>query len=148
MPGIFGTRAPFLADINLIVQILNATLLLFSYRTIRRGDVPRHRRLMISAVVINLLAIGGLMIPSALISASQITYHPLAGLIALAAPLHAVGGGIIMLIAVYLIVSMYNYPRPNRLRVSYFKTVMRLVLAFWLLIIAGGFVLYTLKYIL
>lgn len=148
MPGIFGTRAPFLADLNLILQVFIAALLLFGYRTIRQGAVPRHRKIMISAVAINLLAISFLMIPSNFLLYQPYRYGTLADLVDLTIHFHMIGGTVLMLLALYLIASMYNYPRPNRLRVPYFKTLMRLLLVLWLATMVGGFFNYALKYIL
>ncbi|MBI2845915.1 MAG: DUF420 domain-containing protein [Chloroflexi bacterium] len=153
MPGIFGSRAPLLADLNLVLQVFIAGLLLFGYYSIRRGLVSRHRKIMISAVALNLLAIIFLMIPSNFLLATPQYpgyggYGPLSGLTDIFIYFHMIGGGLLMLLALYLIASMYNYPKPNRLRTRHFETLMRLLLVLWLATMVGGFFNYTLKYIL
>lgn len=147
MPGIFGTRAPLLADLNLILQVFIAGLLLFGYYSIRRGLVSRHRKIMISATALNLLAIFGLMIPSSLLP-QPYRYGIWADVLSISLPLHILGGAGLMLLALYLIASMYNYPKPNRLRTRHFETLMRILLVLWLASIVGGFFNYTLKYVL
>ncbi len=62
--GIFGTRAGFVADVNLILQITLLITLCVGALQARRGRFDAHQRLMTVAVIANAAAIVFVMNPS------------------------------------------------------------------------------------
>jgi len=62
--GILGTRAGFVADVNLILQITLLVTLCIGALQARRGKPDAHQRLMTVAVIANAAAIVFVMNPS------------------------------------------------------------------------------------
>jgi len=67
MPGLFGTRAEILPDLNLLLQIIILIILFVAVRVVRprtQVSLQRHGRFMTIAVVLNAISILLVMGPS------------------------------------------------------------------------------------
>jgi len=75
--GFLGTRASFIADINLITQLIIIVLLVAGWWMMSdKKKARQHGQLMVLAVIVNGLTIAGVMVPSLIINFGAITSNP------------------------------------------------------------------------
>ncbi|HYN87953.1 MAG TPA: DUF420 domain-containing protein, partial [Ardenticatenaceae bacterium] len=143
-PGFLGTNARFLADLNLVLQILMAVVLVIGFFFIRRGNWRAHKYNQTIVVLTNLVLIIFIMVNTlvtqVLPESNQVgerrVWIPM---------LHGIMGLVAEILGIYLILRM-NDLIPSALRVKNFKRVMRVTLALWLLTAAVGVWVYTTLY--
>jgi hypothetical protein len=143
--GFLGTRAATPADINLIVQLIIIALLLTGYIHKRNKKFRLHGQLMVTAVVVNGLAITLVMAPSLIFGFGAITSNPIGPgpLITIA---HAVVGATAWLCGAYL--SWVWRLKPATAECFKRKKLMKPVLYTWLAAAILGVGFYIFYYIL
>ncbi len=143
--GFLGTRAATPADINLIVQLIIITLLSAGYIYKRHKKLRLHGQIMVTAVVINGLAIALVMAPSLIFGFGAITSNPL-GPGPLISVAHAVVGATAWLCGAYL--SWHWRLQPTTAECFKRKKFMKPVLYTWLTAAILGVGFYIFYYIL
>lgn len=130
--GLFGTRAGFFADVNLVAQIILLLGLTVGYGLARRGNIPAHQYNQTAWVLFNIVLTVFIM---ALVFNVQVRPgipDNLRDAYGLTATLHAVLGTITILCGIYILLRM-NKLLPKALRVSWWKGLMRATLGlYWL----------------
>jgi len=146
MQGFLGTGATFLADLNLIIQILMGVALLFGMSLARRGKYTAHGFCQSMVVILNLVMITLIMVPS---FRKQVIPQIPAGLkdpyYGVAAA-HGFTGIVTILLAAYVVL-VATKVMPAALRFQNYKRWMRTTLTLWWLVILGGIGIYYYWYI-
>lgn len=128
------------ADINLIFQWFMFFSLLFGASFAVRKDFVSHRNVMTFNVLVNWFSIAGRMLPKVgdwTAEANPTTYSKLP------IQIHALGGGIVMIFASYLIFRMwFEKQLPSWIKIEPIKVWMRLTLVLWLSLILLGTFMY------
>jgi len=140
--GILGTRATLVADINLLVQIALAVILVVAAVQARNRRYDSHRNLMRIAVVANAVAIVAVMNPSFFRVLPFAVRNASAPGPTVMWP-HALLGAVAEMMGAYLVVRLGLEPASApRLR-----RWMALTLVLWLAALAVGLVLYYVWYV-
>jgi len=145
-PGFLGTRATFLADLNLIAALLILAGLLVGFAAVRSKNVSAHQYIQTAMVLLFLVLIVFIMevsfwqnvgpgIPGRIGEASYVM-----------PALHAVIGGLAEVGGLYLILHM-NGLMPRALQVRRWKTLMRITLGLFILVAVLGVATYYLWYV-
>jgi len=130
--GFFGA-APLLADINLLLQLVLLGGLTFGAALARRGSIAAHKYNQTLWVMFNALLVALIMLPSL----GEVTGQGAATKGYWIAWLHAVAGGVAVGGGIYLLLLM-NRLLPENLSITWWKTLMRVVLAsYWLVALLG-----------
>lgn len=130
--GLFGTRAGFFADVNLIAEVVLLLGLTVGYGLARRGNIPAHQYNQTAWVLFNIVLTIFIM---ALVFNVQVRPGLPANLrdaYGLTSTLHAILGTVTILCGIYILLRM-NKLLPKALRVSWWKNLMRVTLGlYWL----------------
>jgi len=145
-PGLFGSRAGLFADINLVAELLLIAGLGVGAFLARSGRIPAHQYNQTSWVLFNTLLVLFIMVVS--FSQNVVSQMPadLQKAYGLFAFIHAVFGAAAVCCAVYLILRM-NKLLPAAWRIKKWKRLMRITLALYALVGAGGLLIYYVWYL-
>lgn len=140
MTSLFGTGAPLLSDINLILQIGIFIVLSAGVVSVKRQKFNLHGYVMFSAAALNLLSIAIVMLPavvSIFSGASQNTFTSITAL-------HSVLGTIAEGLGIY-IVGVWRFS-SSVASCSRLKTHMRVLAVLWTTTVVLGVTVYILLY--
>jgi plastocyanin len=137
--GFLRTGAPFLVDLNLVVQLAMGVTLLAGRRLARLQRFHAHGRCQAAVMLLNLVMIGILMVPSfshqVAPNLNKVTGDANYGV----AATHAALGSIAELLGLYVVmVAMGIKLVPAPLRFRNYRAWMRTTLAMWWIVIAFG----------
>ena len=142
--GFLGTRANWAADLNLIVQIVLLLVLFAGRMQAKRRNLNAHHRWMTAIVTVNAVMIVAIMNPSFFRLLPSAVRDPAAP--ALVLPLlHALVGALAEVMGLYAVLSM-NMDLPDSWRIRNVRWFMRITFLLWALALAGGIVLYWVRY--
>jgi len=143
--GILGTRATWVADVNLILQIVLLIILTIGAFQARRGRLDVHHKLMTAAVTINAVAIIAIMNPSFFRVLPFALRNPGAPGPTVMWP-HAAIGAVAELMGAYLVIRLKL--DPSRIsRLGSLKWVMVITLLLWAVALAIGIAMYFVWYV-
>ncbi len=143
--GFLGTRASFIADVNLITQLVIIVLLVAGWRMMSdKKKARQHGQLMVLAVIMNGLTIAGVMVPSLIINFGAITINP-TGVGPLDTMFHSIIGTIAWLYGAYL--SFVWGLKPATVECFKRKRAMKPVFYVWLAAAVLGVLFYINYYI-
>ena len=134
MAGLFGTSAPILSDLNLLLQIFIFVLLVVGGgfgRIKTRSSLKRHERIMTVAIVLNAVSILLVMGPSLLLGFDFVLGEPAVIGFPLTAVHHSIG------LAAEILGVVLIFRKFGKIR-----TWMRLTLSLWVLSFALGALFY------
>ena len=135
-----------IADLNLGAQILMIVSLWIGFYFARTRQIPRHRNMQTTVVVVNLFFIAFVMITS--FYAFVIAGGATGGVVAQLMIVHGLLGLLAELTGIYLVLRMRTQLIPPRWRVRNFKLVMRTTLGLWTLIVVLGLGIYAYRYLM
>ncbi len=135
-----------IADLNLGAQILMIVSLWIGFYFARTRQIPRHRNMQTTIVVVNLFFIAFVMITS--FYAFVIAGGATGGVVAQLMIVHGLLGLLAELTGIYLVLRMRTQLIPPRWRVRNFKLVMRMTLGLWSLIVVLGLGIYAYRYLM
>jgi len=141
MNGFLGTGATRSADLNLLIQLAMAAALTVGMVLARKKRFRAHGWTQTSVLLLNLLAIGGVMAPS---FRRQVFAHVSSGWrdAHYAVPtIHAVLGASAELLGLYVVLVAINI-LPERLRFRNYKAWMRTTLTLWWVVVIWGLGVY------
>jgi uncharacterized membrane protein YozB (DUF420 family) len=145
-PGIFGTKANLFSDLNLIAQIVLLLGLSLGAVFARRGNIVAHQYNQTAWVLFNIV----LTIFIMLVAYFEYVLPGLPGNLrqafGMVSTIHAALGFLAIICGVYLILHM-NRVIPKKWRVKWWKRLMRLTLALYLLVGALGLGIYYFWYV-
>jgi uncharacterized membrane protein YozB (DUF420 family) len=141
--GLFNVHAPFLADLNLLLQVAVLLVLLASLRFKFRRSYLRHGVSMGLAVVLHTVSIFVVMVPSLLASGGL--FGDLSNRLALAVLSHAVLGSFVEVLSLYLL-SVLALNRGVTKACFRNKVTMRITLVLWVVELIVGVYVYFLLY--
>ena len=148
MSGLLGTGGTPSADINLLVQLAMAIVLTIGMFLARKKRFRAHGWTQSSVLILNLVAIGSVMVPSFhrqvlphVSSAWHDAYYA-------AAIIHATAGTLVELLGLYVVVVAGTTLLPERLRFRNYRLWMRTTLASWWIVVILGLGVYSVWYIL
>jgi len=145
-PGFLGTRATFLADLNLIAALLILAGLLVGFAAVRSKNVSAHQYIQTAMVLLFLVLIVFIME----VSFWQNVGPGIPGQIGEASyampALHAAIGGLAEISGLYLVLLM-NGLMPRPLRVRLWKRLMQATLVLFILVAVLGIATYYLWYV-
>jgi uncharacterized membrane protein YozB (DUF420 family) len=138
MPGFLGSAASFRADLNLIVQIVLGLAVLAGAYLARIKRYRAHGICMSSVLLLNLVAIAGVMWPSfdtqvlpRLAGHLHKRYYEVAAV-------HGVLGGAAESLGIYILLVAATDVVPEALRIRRWKIWMRVELVLWMAVLASG----------
>jgi plastocyanin/uncharacterized membrane protein YozB (DUF420 family) len=135
-----------IANFNLIAQILMLVALWVGAYFAHTKQIPRHRRVQTTVVLVNVLLILFVMATSfySFIIAGGTT----TGIVATFMMIHGLLGLIAELTGIYLLIRMWRSKwLPQALRVKNFKRVMRTTLGLWTFLVLLGVGIYYFRYV-
>ncbi|MEP7198739.1 MAG: DUF420 domain-containing protein [Chloroflexota bacterium] len=143
----FTCSGRFQADINLIAQLIMICSLWVGFYFARTKQIPKHRRVQTTVVIVNIFAIALIMIPvinQYVLRTGDFTTFPTPLLMSI----HGTLGLIAELLGIYIVIRMLRPAWiPQRLKVKNFKRLMRITLTLWTLIIVLGLGIYFYRYL-
>jgi uncharacterized membrane protein YozB (DUF420 family) len=146
MQGFLGTPASFRADLNLIVQIVLGLALLAGAYLARIKRYRAHGICMTSVLLLNLVAIAGVMWPSFdTLVLPRLSGHLHKRYLEVAM-VHGVLGGEAELLGLYILLVAGTNIVPEALRFRRWKLWMRVELLLWIVVLAGGIGTYIVWY--
>ena len=146
MQGFLGTAASFRADLNLLVQIVLGLALLAGAYLVRIKRYRAHGICMSAVLLLNLVAIAGVMWPSFdTLVLPRLTGH-LHKRFFEVAMFHGVLGGVAELLGLYILLVAGTNLVPEALRFRQWKIWMRVELMLWVVVLAGGIGTYIVWY--
>lgn len=145
MPGIFGTRASTLVDINLLLQITILLLLLVGYRLAKTKKLVTHSRLMAVALILHSVAILFIMIPSLIIGFGGLAniYSPGVAITLT----HITLGTITEATGIFLVAMWRLASKPKMAACIKRKKVMKPLLILWIFALIFGISFYIYYYV-
>jgi uncharacterized membrane protein YozB (DUF420 family) len=147
LEGFFGTQAPFLADVNLLLQVLMGLALIAGAMLARKKRFREHAVCQTVVLLLNLVPIGLVMGPSfhsRIAPLRMKRFHHLYYAVAMA---HGVGGVIAELMGLYILLAAGTDLLPQRLRVARWKLWMRAEIVLWWSVLVLGFWTYSAWYV-
>lgn len=148
MNGWLGTGATPLADLNLLVQLAMAAALTVGMFLARAHRFRAHGWTQSSVLLLNLVAIGSVMVPS---FHRQVMPHASSGwrdANHVVAMLHASLGTVAELLGLYVVLVAGTNVLPRALRFRNYKPWMRTTLALWWIVVTLGVGVYYVWYLL
>ena len=143
----FTCSGRFQADLNLIAQLIMICSLWVGFYFARTKQIPKHRRVQTTVVIVNIFAIALIMIPvinQYVLRTGDFTTFPTPLLMSI----HGTLGLIAELLGIYIVIRMLRPAWiPQRLKVKNFKRLMRITLTLWTLIIVLGLGIYFFRYV-
>jgi len=138
--------SPFVAQINLVLQIVILALLSVSMRTLKKKrNYYLHGSTMTIATVLNAFSFTLVMGPSLLNLRELIVDKPL-NIISVATMTHAILGAIAEILAVWIVVSWHL--RSSTKYCVRKRRIMRVTMVLWLIALFSGILLYAFLYII
>jgi len=138
MKGFLGTGAPFVADLNLVVQLIMGLALITGVLLAKQERYTAHGICQTTVLLLNLLMIGLVMWPSfhqqvkpALSKVLHKWYYE-------AATIHALLGIAAELLGLYIVIAAGTNLLPQRLRFKRWKLWMRTELGLWAIVLVSG----------
>ena len=130
-------------QVNAMFQLIILALLAAGMEVKGRKKFALHGKIMLAAVIMNLLSLVLIMLPS-LLRMEIIITQPLQA-ISIAALIHSSVGLVVMILGVWLVASWHLQDSMKNCMEN--KKLMRLTGALWLAVLLVGFVLYYLLYV-
>ena len=146
-PGIFGTKANLFSDLNLIAQIILLIGLNAGAYLARRGNITAHQYNQTTWVLFNIVLTIFIMIVAYyeyVIPGLPVNLNRAFGLIS---TIHAILGLFAIFCGVYLILLM-NRRLPKKWRIKWWKRLMQITLALYVLVGLIGIGVYYAWYVL
>ena len=147
MTGFLGTGATRAADLNLLAQVAMATVLAGGMILARAKRFRVHAWTQSTVLLLNLIAIGSVMLPSfrkqvasSIPSGLQDPYYAVA-------TIHAGLGGVAEVLGLYVILVAGTNMVPSGLRFRNYKLWMRTTLGLWWAVVLLGVGVYSLWYV-
>jgi uncharacterized membrane protein YozB (DUF420 family) len=143
--GLFNSNAPFLADLNLLLQVVIFVFLIVSLVLKLKHNYVKHGTTMGIAVALNAVSVLLVMAPS-LLSKKGI-FENLFTRFALVTVSHAILGSLVEILGIFLLIAWIF----NRYNVKFCfknKRIMRATIFFWLVELILGVYIYTMLYVL
>jgi uncharacterized membrane protein YozB (DUF420 family) len=142
--GIFNPAAPFLSDLNLILQALIVVILLVAVYARLKHSMVKHAVLMGSAIALHTIAIGAIMVPSLLSMGALL--KKLVTSFALLTIVHATLGSLVEILGIWLVATWLSNS-ANVEKCFKRKNVMRVTIALWLTELILGIFVYVMLYL-
>jgi uncharacterized protein DUF420 len=142
-PGFAGFTFTSSANLILLAEILMGVCLLTGAALARRKRYRDHAWCQSTVVVLNFVVIVATMIPSFRDHVASKIPEKLGRSFYLLATIHGVLGGIVELVALYVVLSAGTRLLPEKLRMNDYKTPMRTLLIFWWLVLVLGLATYS-----
>lgn len=142
--GIFGTRASFVADMNLILQIMILGILGWGVFQAKIRKFQTHHTWMTVAVVANATLIVAIMNPSFFRILPFALRNPGADKPTVLWP-HMLLGAVAELLGVYIVLAA-NMKTPDTPHRQSLKWLMRITFFLWVLALIAGIILYFVWY--
>ena len=136
--GFLGTGAPFVADLNLVVQGAMGLALLAGGVLARRKRYRAHASCQVTVLVLNLAMIALIMWPSFHLQVMPRVPARLGRRYYAVGATHAALGGAAELLGIYVALVAGTNLAPPRLRFRRKRLWMRATLAFWWLVLLAG----------
>jgi len=147
MNGLLGTGAGGSADLNLLLQLAMATVLTLGMFLARAKRFRAHAWTQSAVLLLNLVAIGGVMVPSfhrqVLPNAASVGRDASYTV----AMIHAGLGALTEALGIYVMLVAATNIIPPRLRFQNYKLWMRATLALWWVVVAWGVGVYYVWYL-
>jgi len=143
--GILGTRATWVADVNLILQVAMFLVLLFAALQAKRRNLELHRTLMIALVVTNAVAIIAIMNPSFFRSLPYALSHCGARGPRILWP-HVAVGTVAELMGIYFVIVSKGGTSIQLARERNLGRVMRITVLLWTVSLVLGVMSYCVRY--
>lgn len=144
MDGFLGTRAPFRADLTLVVIVILVIVAAFGYIRARRKRFSTHCPVMATAALLNWVPVLLIMVPTWLDVASG-TRTLATGPFASAPIFHGVLGAGTQLVMTYTVARMYWLKQLPPAKPLW---LMRATAILWVLTAIGGTAVYVVSYVL
>ena len=145
MSGIFNTEAVFIADINLVIQIISFVMLLAGLIYKIRGRFKMHGSFMGIAVFLHLISFLLAMGPSFLAGFELFTTNTLQTVVQ-TMWIHAISGAVSLILGFFLIIAWI--PKPSNIGPCFGrKRIMDATIILWSISLAFGIVTYIIFYI-
>ena len=141
--GIFNAGAPFLSDLNLILQIVIATFLMVALFAVARRKYAAHGVIMGCCVALNTISIFTIMIPSLLGLDGLVSR--LSTRLSLLVVTHALVGSVVEILGVTLVVA-WIVNRAETDNCFKRKHIMEATIILWILEIVLGIYVYMTLY--
>lgn len=145
MPGILGTKASLIYDVNFILQTAIVILILVGYLFMREKKLVRHGTIMTSAVIVHAILIIFVMGPSFIIYFGLLVSPPF-NLGILVTWIHAILGIISTVLGIF-IVTKWNLRKPSALTCIQRKKWMKPTMITWVSALILGLSFYVLYYL-
>jgi uncharacterized membrane protein YozB (DUF420 family) len=136
--GFLGTGAPFVADLNLVVQLIMGLALIAGVLLAKQKRYTAHGICQTTVLLLNLLMIGLVMWPSfqqqvkpALSKVLHKWYYEVA-------TIHALLGIAAELLGLYIVIVAGTHLLPRQLRFKRWKLWMRAELVLWAIVLVSG----------
>jgi plastocyanin/uncharacterized membrane protein YozB (DUF420 family) len=136
--GFLGTNATFLADLNLLVQILMGIALLYGMRLARKKRFKEHKYCQTAVMILNLVMIFLVMAPSFHKQVQPQIPARLGDAYYGVSAVHAGLGTLAEVLGIYIVLVAATKILPRALRFKRFKRWMRIELALWWIVILLG----------
>lgn len=140
--GLFNPNAVFLSDVNLLLQLAILVILVLGFSFKRRSVYLKHGVTMGIAVALHTLSIFAIMVPS-LLALTGSFENLLAELVIFS---HAVLGGLVELLGLYLVITWVSHHQEVEVCLGN-KKFMKPTMIMWLLELALGIIVYILLYV-
>jgi uncharacterized membrane protein YozB (DUF420 family) len=141
---LFNPNAPFLVDLNLLVQITIAVVLVVSMILKFKNDYMKHGATMGIAIALNTTSVLLVMVPSLL--SKQTLLEDLTTRFALATISHAILGSITEILGIYLL-AKWILNRHDVKTCFKNKRIMQVTIFLWAVELITGVYVYTMLYL-
>jgi uncharacterized membrane protein YozB (DUF420 family) len=142
--GIFSPGAPFLSDLNLILQVVIIAFLVSAVYFRLKHSFVRHALMMGAGISLHTVAIFAIMVPSLLSLGGLL--GDLLTRFSLMTLTHATAGGLVEIMGIWLIASWLTDTVHVEKCVKR-KNVMRVTIALWLAELVLGVYIYVMLYL-
>jgi uncharacterized membrane protein YozB (DUF420 family) len=138
MKGFLGTGATFVADLNLVVQLIMAATLITGARLAKHRLYKAHGICQTTVLLLNLFMIGLVMWPSFQEQVKPMLSKGLHKWYYEVAILHAVLGTTAELLGLYIVIVAGTNVLPQWLQFKHWKGWMRTELVLWAIVLLSG----------
>jgi len=145
--GLFNPYAIFLADVNLLLQMVILAVLLAGFLLVKfKRSFMKHGVTMLAALVLHTVLIFGIMVPSLLSMEEAGLLTNLSDRLAFFTIPHAILGSIVEIMAIYF-VGTFLFNRGDVKSCLKNKRLMQVTIILWFLEIILGVYIYVLLYV-
>jgi uncharacterized membrane protein YozB (DUF420 family) len=145
LPGIFGTNAPLIIDLNLIIQIVSFILLLGALLYKAKGKFKIHGSIMGVAVLLHFIAFLTVMGPSFVLGFNFLRTEIFQTLVQ-TLWIHAISGALSLVLGFYLVVAWIR-KASNIIPCFGRKRIMDATAVLWAISLAFGIATYIFAYV-